>query len=96
MATEPKSISVIKDAAINLGAPLATACQLTLERQEKTPHNIKHVARAAHLAKPKPRLSRTPHPAESPPKTAPEIKAVAAVFGFEANPAIPQRNKNVP
>lgn len=96
VATDPTNISVIKLAAIHLGAPLATACQLMIERQPNTPQSIKQVTRAAHFANPKPLPSKIPQAIESPPKTAPEIRAVTAAAGFEAKPASPQMKRKIP
>ena len=83
MARDPRSISVIRLAAKALGAPAATACQLTTERQPKTPQSIKVIANAIHLAKLNPLARRSPQTAERPPKREPEMMAVLAAAGLE-------------
>jgi hypothetical protein len=96
VASDPRSIRVIKLAAISLGAPLATAFQLMNDRQLKTPQSMMHVPRAAHLANLTPLPTRIPHTTDSPPKVAPEINAVAAALGFEAKPVSPQTKRKIP
>ena len=72
VAMDPMSISVIRLAAKTLGAPSATACQLTTERQPKTPQSIKVIASAIHLAKLNPLARRSPQTTERPPKREPD------------------------
>lgn len=84
VAIDPTNINVIKLAASSLGLPLATACQLTVERQPNTPHNITQVTSAPHLASPSPLPSKIPQATDSPPNSEPDMRAVAAVVGLEA------------
>lgn len=72
VASEPRSMRVMRLAAKAFGSPSANFCQLAKERHEKTTQSSRVVTRAAHLAKPRPLPSSKPQTTERPPKTEPE------------------------
>lgn len=82
--TEARSIAVMSEAAKTFGSPSATACQLTIERQENAAQSISVVNSAAPKANTRPPLSiQKPHRTLSMPNVDPDMSAVFAAAGFE-------------